>query len=163
LRKAKRARISFEIGGERLDSMSQIIDTELTRYKWVSVVCNYLAYEKLIPTEFNTYAHFGTVEAIKAPQSLKALSDGKSYPIDFTIGDNRVVIANPDHKGQAELPADTDGHGFVRIDGGYLADALKACGGMAVLKLTNAYSPMLFIVDSCQLVVMPMMNNKANE
>jgi DNA polymerase-3 subunit beta len=72
-------------------------------------------------------------------------------------------MANPDDKGQADILADTDGEGFVRIDGGYLADALKACGGMAELKLTNAYSSMLFTVNGYQLVVMPMLTDKANE
>jgi DNA polymerase-3 subunit beta len=142
---------------------SLILDTELIRYKWVSVNGDYPDYEKLVPTEFNTFAHFDTVEAIKATNSLKALSDSKAYPIDLTIGDGKVVMANPNDKGQAELPADTDGQDFARIDGGYLADALKACGGMAELKLTNAYSPMLFTADGYQLVVMPMLTDKANE
>jgi DNA polymerase-3 subunit beta len=51
----------------------------------------------------------------------------------------------------------------VRIDGSYLAQALKACGGMVDFKVTNAYSPMLFIADGYQLVVMPMMTNEASE
>jgi len=72
-------------------------------------------------------------------------------------------MANPDDKGQADIPADTDGQGFVRVDGQYLAEALRACGGMAELKLTNAYSPMLFANNGYQLVVMPMMTDKANE
>ena len=72
-------------------------------------------------------------------------------------------MANPDDKGQAELTADTDGQGFTRIDGQYLANALKACGGMVEFKLTNAYSPSLFTVDGYQLVVMPMLTDKANE
>jgi DNA polymerase-3 subunit beta len=96
-------------------------------------------------------------------QSIKALSDTKAYPIDLTIGYGKIVMANPDDKGQADILADTDGEGFVRIDGGYLADALKACGGMAELKLTNAYSSMLFTVNGYQLVVMPMLTDKANE
>jgi DNA polymerase-3 subunit beta len=162
LKRAKRARVSFE-GEDVTKASSLIIDTELIRYKWVSVDGNFPAYEKLVPTEFNTFAHFDTVEAIKATQSLKALSDGKTFPIDFTIGDGKLVMANPDDKGQTELPADTDGQGFIRIDGQYFADALKACGGMAELKLTNAYSPMLFTVDGYQLVVMPMMTDKSNE
>jgi hypothetical protein len=58
-------------------------------------------------------------------------------------------------------PADIDGQGSVRIDGGYLADVLKACGGMVDFKLTNAYSPMLFTADGYQVVVMPMMTSKA--
>jgi len=163
LRKAKRVRVSF--GGEDVTIPSSlIIDTELVRYKWVSVGGNYPEYEKLIPTEFNTFASFDTVEAIKAVNSLKALSDNpKAYPIDLTIGDGKIVMANPDDKGQAELTADTDGQGKVRLDGQYLAEALKACGGMVDFKLTNAYSPMLFSVDGYQLVVMPMLTDKANE
>ncbi|GAI39268.1 unnamed protein product, partial [marine sediment metagenome] len=163
LRKAKRARISFEPSGESLDGMSLIIDTELTRYKWVSVNGSYPDYEKLIPTEFNTLASFDTVEAIKATNSLKALSNGKDYPIDLTIGDSKVVMANPDDKGQTELTADTNGEGKIRIDGSYLASVLKACGGMVEFKLTNAYSPMLFSQNGYQVVVMPMLTTEASE
>ena len=160
LKRAKRVRVSF--GGEDVTTPSSlVIDTELVRYKWVSVGGNYPEYQKLIPTEFNTFAHLDTVEAIKAVNSLKALSDSKAYPIDLTIGDGKIVMANPDDKGQAELVADTDGQGFVRIDGQYLADALKACGGMVDFSLTNAYSPMMFTVDGYQLVVMPMLTDKA--
>jgi len=163
LKRAKRARVSFEDGGEKMSSTSLIIDTELIRYKWTSVDGSYPDYEKLIPTEFNTFAHFDTVEAVKAANSLKALSDSKGYPIDLTIGDGIITMADPDDKGQAEIPADTLGQGFVRIDGGYFADALRACGGMAELMLNNAYSPMLFTTDGYKLVVMPMLTDKANQ
>jgi DNA polymerase-3 subunit beta len=122
LERAKRARVSFEAGGDTIGGYSLIIDTELIRYKWVSVNGDYPDYEKLTPTEFNTFAHFDTVEAIKATNSLKALSDSKAYPIDLTIGDGKVVMANPDDKGQADILADTDGQGFVRIDGQYLTN-----------------------------------------
>jgi DNA polymerase III sliding clamp (beta) subunit (PCNA family) len=65
LRKAKRVRITFEEGGgEKLTSKSLIIDTELIRYKWTSLDGNYPDWLKLIPTEFNIFAHFDTVEAI---------------------------------------------------------------------------------------------------
>ena len=70
-------------------------------------------------------------------------------------------MANPDTTGQAELPADTDGQGFVRVDGKYLAQALKACGGMVDFKLTNSYNPTLFTTDGYQLVVMPMLTDKS--
>jgi len=162
LRKAKRARVSFGSEDVTIPS-SLIIDTELIRYKWVSVGGNYPEYQKLIPTDFNTFAHFDTVEAIKAINSLKVLAFAKAYPIDLTIGDGKIVMANPDDKGQAELSADTDGQGFVRVDGSYLASALKACGGMVDFSLTNAYSPMLFSQNGYQLVIMPMMTNEANE
>jgi len=157
LKRAKRARVSFEPSGESLDGMSLIIDTELIRYKWVSVNGSFPDWGKLIPTEFNTFASFDTVEAIKAVNSLKALSNGKDYPIDLTIGDGKIVMANPDDKGQAELVADTDGEVKIRVDGGYLAQALKACGGMVDFKLTSPSSPMLFSANGYQLVVMPML------
>ena len=51
----------------------------------------------------------------------------------------------------------------MRVDGGYLAQALKACGGMVDLKLANCYSPMLFAANGYQLVVMPMMTPEASE
>jgi len=100
LKRAKRARVSFEPSGESLDGMSLIIDTELIRYKWTSVNGDYPDYQKLIPTDFNCQANFDTVEAIKAVNSLKTLSEKpKDYPIDVTIGDGKVVMANPDDKG----------------------------------------------------------------
>jgi len=163
LRKAKRVRVSFEAGGETIGGMSLIIDTELVRYKWQGVNGDYPDYQKLIPTEFNTFASFDTVEAIKGVNSLKAIADSKGYPIDLTIGNGQIVMANPDNNGQAELVADTNGQGKVRIDGSYLASVLKACGGMVELKLTNNYSPMLFSADGYQMVVMPMLTDKAQE
>ena len=164
LRRAKRARISFEPSGESLDGITLILDTELIRYKWVSTNDNFPDWQKLIPTEFSTFAHFDAVEAIKATLSLKALSSNpKAYPIDLTIGDGKLVMANPDDKGQADIPADTDGQGFVRIDGQYLTNALKACGGMVDFKLTNSYSPTLFTTDGYQLVVMPMLTDKSKD
>ncbi len=163
LKRAKRARVSFEAGGETIGGYSLIIDTELIRYKWVSVNGDFPDYEKLIPTEFNTIASFDTLEAIKAVNSLNALSNGKDYPTDLTIGDGKIVMANPDDKGQAELVADTDGEVKVRVDGQYLAQALRACGGMVDLKLTNGYNPMLFSSNGYQLVVMPMLTDGATE
>ena len=72
-------------------------------------------------------------------------------------------MANPDDKGQAELVADVDGQVKVRIEGSYLAQALKACGGMVDFKLINGYSPTLFTANSYQLVVMPMLTTEAND
>jgi DNA polymerase-3 subunit beta len=69
--------------------------------------------------------------------SLKVLSTSKSYPIDLTIANGKLVMANPDDKGQAEVTAETDGEVRIRLDGSYLADALKACGGMVELKLSD--------------------------
>jgi DNA polymerase-3 subunit beta len=164
LRKAKRVRLGFEASGDTLDGMSLIIDTEAIRYQWRGAEGQFPDYQKVIPTEFNTVAHFDTIEAVKAVNSFKALSDNpKDYPIDLTIGEGKIVMANPDEKGEAIIPADTDGQGSVRVDGRYLAEALKACGGMVDFKLVNAYSSMLFANDGYQVVVMPLMTPKANE
>jgi DNA polymerase III sliding clamp (beta) subunit (PCNA family) len=164
LRKAKRVALSFEKSGDSLDGMSLIIDTEAIRYKWRSAEGQYPDYEKLIPAEFNTVAHFDTVEAVKAIGSLKVLADSKAFPIDITLDNGTMVLANTEDKGQAVIPADIEGKPVkVRIDGSYLAQALKACGGMVDFKLTNAYSPVLFVTDGYELVVMPMMTNEASE
>ena len=164
LKRAKRVRLGFEKSGDSLDGMSLIIDTEAIRYKWRGADGQFPDYEKLIPTEFNTVAHLDTVEAGKAISSLKVLADSKAYPIDITLDNGYVVMANSEDKGQTAIPADIEGKPVkVRIDGSYLAQALKACGGMVDFKLTNSYSPMLFTADGYQLVVMPMMTNEASE
>lgn len=162
LRKAKRVKLGFEASGDTLDGMRLVIDTEAIRYQWRGAEGQFPEYEKLIPTEFNTVAHLDTVEAVKAVYSFRALSDNpKDYPVDLTIGDGKIVMANPDEKGEAIIPADTDGQGSVRVDGRYLAEALKACGGMVDFKLVNAYSPMLFVNDGYQVLVMPLMTPEA--
>jgi hypothetical protein len=163
LRRARRVRVSFEKSGDSLDGMSLTLDTELIRYKWRGADGNFPEYEKLIPADFNTLTSFDTNEALKAVSSLKVLSDSKSYPIDLTIGNGRVIMSNPDDKGQAEIPADTQGEGKVRIDGSYLADALRACGGMVELKLTDSKSPMLFTSPDYELVVMPMLTSESQK
>src|SRR4030066_1997371 len=48
----------------------------------------------------------------------------------------------------------------VRIDGSYLTEALKACGGMVDFKVADGKSPVLFAVDGYQLVVMPMLTGE---
>ncbi|NVM24127.1 MAG: hypothetical protein HWN68_20405, partial [Desulfobacterales bacterium] len=74
-----------------------------------------------------------------------------------------IVIANPDDKGQAELSADTEGEGKIRVEGRYLADVLKACGGMVDLQISSPISPMLFSHDGYSVVVMPMLTAEAQK
>ena len=163
LRRAYRVRVSFEKNGESLDGMSLVLDTELIRYKWRSVDGNFPEYEKLLPAEFKTFVSFDANEAIKAVNSLKVLSDSKAYPIDLTIGNGKLTMSSPDDKGLAEIPADTLGDGKIRLDGTYLADALRACGGMVDLKLVDGKSPMLFTSPDYELVVMPMLTNESQK
>ena len=68
-----------------------------------------------------------------------------------------MILSNPDDKGQAEINADTEGEVKVRIDGQYLMEALRACGGMVDFKLTDGRSPTVFSTDGYTLVVMPML------
>jgi len=158
LRKAHRVNLSFEASGESLDGMSLIIDTEAIRYKWRGADGQFPDYEKLIPTEANTTAHLDTVEAGKAIASLKALAGDKSYPIDLTLDGGYITMTSPDDKGQVTIPADIEGiPGRVRIEGGYLAAAMRACGGMVDFSMTDGKSPVKFTVDGYQLVVMPML------
>ena len=91
------------------------------------------------------------------------LSDSKAYPVDLTFGNGKLTMSSPDDKGQTEIPADTMGDGRIRIDGGYLADALRACGGMVDLKLVDSKSPMLFTTPDYELVVMPMLTNESQK
>jgi hypothetical protein len=163
LRRAYRVRVSFEKSGESLDGMSLVLDTELIRYKWRGADGNFPDYEKLLPAEFNTFVSFDANEAIKAVSSLKVLSDSKAYPIDLTIGNGKLIMSSPDDKGQTDIPADTLGDGKIRLDGGYLADALRACGGMVDLKLVDGKSPMLFTSPDYELVVMPMLTNESQK
>jgi len=161
LRKAHRVALSFEQSGDSLDGTSLVIDTEAIRYKWRGADGQFPEYEKLIPTEAHITAHLDTVEASKAIASLKALADSKSYPIDLHLNGG-IVMSSPDDKGQVTMPADIEGGEVrVRIDGAYLTEALKACGGMVDFKLTDGKSPVLFTVDGYQLVVMPMLTGEA--
>ena len=157
LRKAHRVALSFESSGDSLDGQSLVIDTEITRYKWRGADGSFPDYEKLIPTEANVTAHLDTVEAGKAIASLKVLADSKDYPIDLHLNGG-IVMSSPDDKGEVTMPADIEG-GEVRgrIDGSYLTEALRACGGMVDFKLTDGKSPVLFVVHGYQLVVMPML------
>jgi DNA polymerase-3 subunit beta len=164
LKRARRVRIGFEPSGENLDGMALVIDTEVIHYRFIGTNGTFPDYEKIIPTEHNVMAQLDSVEAVKAVSPFRAVAaNPKSYSIDLTIGSGKVVLANPDNKAESYLNADTQGEGYIRIDGKYLADVLKAFGGMVDLTLTNSYSPMTFANDGYKVVVMPMMSVKANE
>jgi len=163
LRKAQRVALSFEQSGDSLDGTSLIIDTEAIRYRWRGADGQFPDYEKLIPAEANVTAHLDTVEAGKAIASLKALADSKSYPIDLHLNGG-IVMTIPDDKGEVTMPADIEGGEVrVRIDGSYLTEALRACGGMVDFKVTDGKSPVLFAVDGYQLVVMPMLTSESQK
>jgi hypothetical protein len=165
LRKAKRVKVSFEQQPDNeggLLAKSVIIDTELVRYKYQSQEGEYPDYGKVIPGEFNAHASFDTKEAIKAIQSLLAVwYDDKLKPLYraliLTIADSKVTIEAKEERGKAEITAETSGEGKIAVAGRYLIQALRACGGIADMRLVNAKSPMLFTVDSYRCIVMPVM------
>jgi hypothetical protein len=69
----------------------------------------------------------------------------------------------PDDKGQVEIPADVQGEAKVRIDGSFLNDALRACGGMVELKLVDSTKPVLFTSPDYELVVVPMVTGESQK
>lgn len=134
-----------------------ILDTDLIRYKLSSVNGSFPDWEALMPNEVKTTCHFDSIEAIKGIGGLKALSEEKGYAIDMAIDGSKVVLSDPDHRGQSEISADVDGDSvIVRLNGGYLVQALKACGGMVDMKLTAPSSPVLFNTNDYRLLTMPM-------
>ena len=156
LRRAHRVNLSFEKSKDNLDGYDLVVDTEITRYRWLSLDGDFPDYEKLIPDKPNITAHLDTVEAVKAIASLKALSDTRDYPIDLHLNGG-IVMSSPDDKGTVTIPADIEGGEVrVRLAGVYLNEALRACGGMADFKATDSSSPVIFTVDGYQLAVMPM-------
>jgi DNA polymerase-3 subunit beta len=157
LRRARRVRLGLEKNGENpVSSTGLVLETELIRYRWRGADGHFPDYERLIPADFSTLVSFDTNEAIRAASSLRVLSESKAYPIDLAIGNGKMVMSSPDEKGQTEIAAETQGEGRIRLSGSYLADALRACGGMVELKLVNSSSPMVFAVDGFELVTMPM-------
>jgi DNA polymerase-3 subunit beta len=162
LRKAKRANLSFENGGEGLDSKRLVIDTELMRYKWGGVNGTYPDYEKVIPTEFAAETRFDTRDMLRASASLGALFLDSDTAIIITIKNGMMTLSVKDDKGgvlpwkgEAQIEVQTEGEAITAVNGAYLRQALKALGGMAELKVKDPQSPMLFSIDGYRIVVMP--------
>ena len=161
LKRAKRARISFETNG-KLEVQDLVLDTDLIHYKWTSVQGSFPDWQPLIPTDGKTVCHFDTIEAVKAIGALKALADSKMYAIDLAIGEGKVIMTDADNKGQADINADVEGEPVtVRLNGGYLTQALRACGGMVDLSIGSATAPMLFTTNGYRVVQMPMARSEA--
>jgi DNA polymerase III sliding clamp (beta) subunit (PCNA family) len=152
LKRAKRLALSFETG----EHNNVVLDTELVRYRWPITEGAFPNYSQLIPSESQGVAHFDTTEAIQAIGSLKALANAKAYAIDVTFGNGKLTLANVDDKGYAEVTADCEGEGKVRLDGSYFAQVLKACGGAVDMRVNTPQSPVVFSSDGFQVVAMPM-------
>ena len=158
LRRASRARVSFS--GDNIKTLD--IETELIHYRFQDTNRGYPEYEKLIPSDFITFAHLDTVEAMRAIRPLLAVSGGQA--VDLAIGEGKIVATNPDNDGESVIVADTHGEPMrVRVNAGYLATAFKACAGMVDFQ---AFSPCRAVVinrDGYQVLVMPMITDEAKK
>jgi len=170
LRKAKRARLAIEQKADDGNLLAKyaIVDTELVRYKLPNQEGSYPDYGKVIPAEFSSNASFDTKEAIKASRSLLTVwydDDTKPLhrPLILTIGDGKVAIEAKEDRGKAEIEAETSGEGKIAVNGKYLVEALKACGGIVNLQMASPSSPMLFSSDGYQIAVMPLFMGSASE
>jgi DNA polymerase-3 subunit beta len=165
LRKAKRVKVSFEQkpdddnGG--LLSKSLIVDTELIKYSLPCQDGSYPDYDRVFPSDFTATASFDTKEAVKACQSLLAIwfddnTKGLFRPLTLTVADNKVTVEAKEDRGSMMVSAETSGEAKTAVAGNYLIKALKACGGIAEMKLVDSKSPICLTVDGYRCLVMPM-------
>jgi hypothetical protein len=165
LRKAKRVKVSFEQkpdsdnGG--LLAKSLVVDTELVKYSLPSQEGSYPDYDKVFPSDFTATASFDTKEAVKACQSLLAIwfddnTKGLFRPLTLTVADNKVTIEAKEDRGSMVVSAETSGEAKIAVAGNYLIKALRACGGIAEMKLASSQSPIVLSVDGYRCLVMPM-------
>jgi DNA polymerase III sliding clamp (beta) subunit (PCNA family) len=157
LKKARRAKVGFVTNGEKLGSKSLVIDTELIRYKWNSLDGTYPDYEKVIPTEFIAEARFDTREALKVVNSLGALFLDRGSEITLSIKEGRVMLSAKEDRGEAQIEAQAEGEAETSASGAYLAQTLKAFGGMVELKVASPQSPLMFSDDGYRVAVMPIL------
>jgi len=165
LRKAKRAKVSFEQKADDeggLVTKLLIIDTELIRYKFYSQDGEYPDYEKIIPNEFVATASFDTKAMMKASQSLLSFwydDDTKPLyrPLTLAISEGKVNIEAKEDRGKAVIEAEASGEAKVAVNGKYLLQALRTCGGIAEIKMLNASSPILLSSNGYRCLVMPIL------
>jgi hypothetical protein len=165
LRKAKRVKVSFEQKPDNdnggLLAKSLVVDTELIKYSLPSQEGSYPDYGKVFPSDFIASASFDTKEAVKACQSLLAIwfddnTKGLYRPLTLTVADNKVSIEAKEDRGSMVLSAETSGEAKIAVAGNYLIKALRACGGIAEMKLASQQSPITLTVDGYRCLVMPM-------
>jgi hypothetical protein len=165
LRKAKRVKVSFEQKPDNdnggLLAKSLIVDTELIKYSLPSQDGSYPDYGKVFPSDFIASASFDTKEAVKACQSLLAIwfddnTKGLYRPLTLTVADNKVTIEAKEDRGSMAISAETSGEARIAVAGNYLIKALRACGGIAEMKLASQQSPVTLTVDGYRCLVMPM-------
>lgn len=165
LKRARRVRLGIvkdsdtdTDGGLEVNRLT--IDTELVSYKLSGQDGEYPNYTNVLPSEYMANASFDTKGAIAASQNLLALWHDDQIkpmrePLTLTIGEGKLTIEAKDGIGQAEIEAETDGQGQVSVDGKYLVESLKACGGIVNFAISGSITPMAFNADGYFALVMP--------
>jgi hypothetical protein len=155
LKRAKRVRLAFEPNGIA-DHNNLVIETEAIRYKWAGEAGSFPDYEKLIPAEAQAEARFDTRELMRAGMAVASLGEGRDTAVRLCIEQGQVRVSDSDGAGEATIEAQTEGEAKTAVSARYLAQVLKALGGMAEVKVKSPGDPILFTVDGYRLVVMPM-------
>jgi DNA polymerase-3 subunit beta len=81
---------------------------------------------------------------------------GLYRPLTLTVADNKVTIEAKEDRGSMAISAETSGEARIAVAGNYLIKALRACGGIAEMKLASSQSPIALTVDGYRCLVMPM-------
>ena len=162
LRKAKRVRLDFEASTQKL-AKCLVLETELVSYRLSGDTGSSPDYENLIPKEdsFKAHARFDTRQAGKAVQGLASLWFADSLkngarPVVIAIADGKLTLESKEEQGKTELEAETEGEAKTAVQLGYLAQALKACGGMVELQVGSPKGPMIFSVNGYRIIQMPL-------
>lgn len=165
LRKAKRVKVSLDEKPDNdnggLLTKSLVIDTELITYKLPSQQGSYPEYDKVFPSDFTASASFDTREAFNACYSLLTYwyaddTKGLLRPLTLAVADGKITIEAKEDRGSIAVPAETSGEAVIAVAGSYLIRALKACGGIADMKVASSKLPLTFAVDGYRCLVMPM-------
>ena len=165
LRKAKRVRVSFEEKPDNdnggLLAKKLVVDTELIKYSLPSQEGSYPDYNRVFPSDFIASASFDTKEMVRACQSLLAIwfddnTKGLFRPLTLSVAEGKITIEAKEDRGQVAIAAETSGEGRIAVAGNYLLKALRACGGIAEMKLSSSTSPITLSVDGYRCLVMPM-------
>lgn len=140
LRKAKRVRLVLN---GNLDIM-----TEEMSYRWTGVSGRF---PDLPPfTEPIATARLDSVELAKACASASALS--AIGEVLLTITDGKVIVAEKRGIGSTEIVAETTGEAERLFDARYLIQALKACGAMVEIAVSE---PLILSVNGYRHFLMP--------
>lgn len=153
IRKARRVCLSFEGNGEKYATL--VLETEVLTYRWQSIAGQYPSFSSIFPTECNATARFDAREALTASQAVSLLSASEEATVVIAISEGTVKVRSKDGEGEAIIEAESEGEGIIALNGKYLSQSLRACGGMVEVSIKDAKSPLLLTVDGYRCLMMP--------